>query len=181
LYLARQRQSAGTRDVGFFQTSTPTTEELAALGSAVGAFKRKQTGVVSAGVREQVTLQKVNDFRSSRNKTLAQSREETEKWRLRTSRRKMEPSPRVTHTDYVEDILRSGQLKTAVSTGTQANELVERYDPRYRWVQEWKQRSPRDLFYFLRRAERRGSGEETRIRTCACGGQKELEKAKGGL
>jgi len=183
LYLAKHttiRRPQGTADF-FQQQAQQYKKELAASEGQLVHFTQ-QTGVVSADLEKQVTLQKMNDFDLTLQQTIA-SIAETEK-RLHTLEAEDGAVPaRVTTQIKVADNpqLMANLKTTLLDLELKRTELLERYDPTYPLVQEVETKIS-ETRSSIAEAESRGIREETTDQDPAHAWVKtEMEKAKADL
>jgi uncharacterized protein involved in exopolysaccharide biosynthesis len=183
LYLAKHtsiRRPQGTAH--FFQEQAQQYEtELAASEERLVSFT-KETGVVSADLEKQVTLQKINDFDLTLQQTRA-SIAETEK-RLYTLEAENRTVPeRVTTQIKVADNpqLMANLKTTLLDLELKRTELLERFDPTYPLVEEVQAKISETL-RSIAEAENRGIREETTDQDPAHAWVKtEIAKAKADL
>jgi uncharacterized protein involved in exopolysaccharide biosynthesis len=162
LYLIKHteiRRPHGTAD--FFQQQAQQYEkQMTASETRLVGFTQR-TGVVSADLEKQVTLQKINDFDLTLQQTRA-SIAETEK-RLHALEEEDATVPvRVTTQIKVADnpLLMANLKTTLLNLELKRTELLERYDPTYPLVQEVEANISETLTS-IAEAEKRAMREET--------------------
>jgi len=162
LYLAKHtaiRRPHGTTNF-FDEQAHQYEKELATSEGQLVSFTQ-QTGVVSADLEKQVTLQKINDFDLTLQQTRA-SIAETEK-RLQTLEVEDGTVPaRVTTQIKVADNpqLMANLKTTLLDLELKRTELLKRFDPTYPLVEEVQTKIAETLAS-IAEAEKRGIREET--------------------
>ena len=128
-------QPAGTFE--FFQTQTHQYEQgLARAESSLVNF-RKEQGVVSPEQEKVATLEKLSEFRAQLTQTQAAIAETLQRKRVLESQSSTLPSRMTTEMRLSDNPQLMGQLKsTLLSLELKRTELLQKYEPTYRLVQE---------------------------------------------
>ena len=166
----------------FFQQQAQEYEKnLAAAEARLVEFNR-QKGVVSADVEKQIQLQKMNEFDTSLKQTRAQMAD-TEQRVHELSTLTGTAAPRVTtQVKTAEDSQLLSNLKTTLLTlELKRTELLQKYEPKYRLVQDADQQIA-ETRKAIEQAEKNAVREETTDRDPTYDwAQTELAKAKADL
>jgi uncharacterized protein involved in exopolysaccharide biosynthesis len=183
LYLAKHtviRRPQGTAHF-FDEQAQQYEKELASSEGQLVSFTQ-QTGVVSADLEKQVTLQKINDF----DLTLQQTRASVAETAKRLQTLELEdgtvPARVTTQIKVADNPQLMANLKTTLlDLELKRTELLERFDPTYPLVEEVQAKITETLAS-IAEAEKRGIREETTDQDPAHAWVKtEMAKAKADL
>jgi len=162
LYLAKHtaiRRPQGTANF-FDEQAQQYEKELADSEGQLVSFTQ-QTGVVSADLEKQVTLQKINDFDLTLQQTLASIAETKQRLHTLEVEDGTVPDRLTTQIKVADNPQLMANLKTTLlDLELKRTELLERFDPTYPLVQEVQTKISETLAS-ISEAEKRGIREET--------------------
>jgi uncharacterized protein involved in exopolysaccharide biosynthesis len=162
LYLAKHtaiRRPQGTANF-FDEQAQQYEKELAASEGQLVSFTQ-QTGVVSADLEKQVTLQKINDFDLTLQQTHASIAETKQRLHTLEVEDGIVPDRLTTQIKVADNPQLMANLKTTLlDLELRRTELLVRFDPTYPLVQEVQTKITETLAS-ISEAEKRGIREET--------------------
>lgn len=162
LYLAKHtaiRRPQGTANF-FDEQAQQYEKELAASEGQLVSFTQ-QTGVVSADLEKQVTLQKINDFDLTLQQTHASIAETKQRLHTLEVEDGIVPDRLTTQIKVADNPQLMANLKTTLlDLELRRTELLVRFDPTYPQVQEVQTKITETLAS-ISEAEKRGIREET--------------------